>query len=468
MRRVIATTLAGVIVVGAAVLLFGQGSSSYNLRLPVPDASGLIQGSEVVMGGVPVGTASLTVGRGDQVFVNVHIDPKDGPVGRNVTASIATVDLLGQKWVSITKGNTHDPAPSGYTVPASHVTIGTDLDQVVNVLAPDTRARLATMIDQAGAALNGRRQDIGAILGQLPGSLHDATILLQDIEGQSHSLADLVQSGSAFVTTMASQRRQLADLVSAAGQTSQTVAARTAQLREALKQAPSTLVTLQQFLGKLREATVPLGPAANDLIATAPRLVATLDELPSLVSSARPALQAATGVAPSLTMLAQRATPVLAHAVPVAHALQQTVTDAVPVTGILSHSVDNILGIVDNWSRAIEFRDGLSHVFRAEVAVSPDTVNSLLSRYASSVAKIPARHPSAARSAPSPGSTPTSQQPASTTTSPTAPTTSGLPSVLSRLLGGVTSALHHTGTTGASGSSGSGAVSRLLGYLLGP
>jgi phospholipid/cholesterol/gamma-HCH transport system substrate-binding protein len=286
----------------------------------------------------------------------------------------------------------------------------------------------------------------------------------------------MVQSSSTFVSTMADQRTQLADLVSAAGETSQTVAARTAQLQATLDQAPSTLATLQGFLDKLRAATVPLGPAANDLSDTAPHLVGTLEELPSLISSARPALQAATRVAPMLTTLAESATPVISHAVPVTASLEQTVRDAIPVTGFLSHSVDNIIAIVDNWSRAIQFRDGLSHIFRAEVAVSPDMLNSLLSRYTSGSKTSPARHRSSQPGARS-SSTPAANHPAPTTSSPTTSTptnptsglSSGLSSVLSTVLGGVSNALHHTGATGTSGTAGTTgpAFGRLLGYLLG-
>jgi hypothetical protein len=38
---------------------------------------------------------------------------------------------------------------------------------------------------------------------------------------------------------------------------------------------------------------------------------------------------------------------------------------------MLNKSVDNTLATVENWSRAIQFRDGLGHIFRGEASFSP-------------------------------------------------------------------------------------------------
>jgi hypothetical protein len=59
------------------------------------------------------------------------------------------------------------------------------------------------------------------------------------------------------------------------------------------------------------------------------------------------------------------------------------------VTTALDNSFDNVVAILENWSRAIQFRDGLSHVFRGEASYSPDFILGAVERLTGS--RIPAR-----------------------------------------------------------------------------
>ena len=92
------------------------------------------------------------------------------------------------------KGNVAEPAQSGYLLPASHVTVTTDLDQVLDVLTPNVRTRLAILINAAGRAFTGRRADFSETLKQLPADLQAGNQLLGGISADNHTLADLVQT----------------------------------------------------------------------------------------------------------------------------------------------------------------------------------------------------------------------------------------------------------------------------------
>jgi phospholipid/cholesterol/gamma-HCH transport system substrate-binding protein len=367
----------------AAVIVavaLGGGGNPYRIRVLLADAGGLRQGSRVTVGGVPAGTVSLHLGDHDRVIADLSVDSSQAPVGKDASVAIAAVNFLGQKQVALSRGNPAEPAPSGYVLPASHVTTSTDLDQVLGVLDASTRARLAILINEAGTALTGRRADLSQILGQLPPSLTDATALLGRLVSDNHTLAHVVATSGQFVSAIAPQRQSLSRTIDVVGQTAVTVAGRRAQLRETLAQAPGTLRTLQSFLHELQATTVPLGPAARDISTTAPYLSSALAQLDPFRRAADPTLRRAITVAPELTRLALGATPVLRRANPVASSLSTLSTALTPVTGTLNHSVDNILAIVENWSRAIQLRDGLSHVFRGEASITTDTLVSLVDR----------------------------------------------------------------------------------------
>jgi phospholipid/cholesterol/gamma-HCH transport system substrate-binding protein len=377
-RRVSALALL-VAAVALGVILLGSGRSPYEIRMALADAGGLRQGSPVAIGGQDVGTITMTVDHG-RVLVDMKIDPAQAPVGRDATAAIASVNLLGQKRVELIKGNVHAPAPSGYLLPWSQVTVTPDLDQVLDVLTPDVRTRLGILINEAGQAFTGRRADFNQMVGQLPPDFNAGTALLHGIAADNHTLGDLVRSSDGFVSELASQRTQLNHAIDVFGQASATVQARRAQLAATLASAPRTLATMQTFLGKLQRTTVPLGPAADDIAATAPALDATLAQLEPFRQEAQPTLNEATDVAPELTQLAAGATPVVRRATPVVASLATFSGALKPISSIVTRTSDNLVAILQNWSRAIQFRDGLSHVFRGEATMTPQTVISMVNQ----------------------------------------------------------------------------------------
>jgi phospholipid/cholesterol/gamma-HCH transport system substrate-binding protein len=380
MRRLAVLGFGAAALVAVLAIVLSGGGSPYVIRVQLADAAGLQSRSPVMIGGVPAGTISLHLGRNDQVIAQLQLDRSQAPVGKDASVAIAAVNFLGQKEAEITRGNVADPAPSGYLIPASHVTVATDLDQVLDVLDPSTRARLAILIDETGSALTGRRADFSELMGELPHSLVDANALLSRMVSDNHTLADLVTSSDQFVTQVTSQRAQLSRMIGAVGQAAVTVVARRAQLAQTLGRAPATLSTLQRFLDKLKATTVPLGPAAANVVKTAPSLSATLAQVVPFQHAAGPALTSARAVAPELVTLADRATPVVVQANPVVSSLATFAGALGPVSQILNHSADNLLAVVDNWSRAIQFRDGLSHVFRGEGGVTPDVLISVIER----------------------------------------------------------------------------------------
>jgi virulence factor Mce-like protein len=285
-RRISVLALAIVVVV-VAVILLDSGGNSYVVKMRLADANGLRQGSPVAIGGQDVGTISMSV-KDDHVIVSMKLNRAQAPVGRNATAEVASVNLLGQKRVELDKGNLRDPAPSGYTLSPGQVTVTPDLDQVIDVLTPDVRARLAILINEAGEAFTGRKEDFSTTLQQLPADLQAGDRLVSGVSDDNHTLAQLVEHSDAFVSQLAQQRAQLVHLVGTLGQASATVQAKRAQLAAILEKAPGTLATLQTFLVKLQNTTVPLGPAAVDITDTAPALDQTLGQLDPFRKAADP------------------------------------------------------------------------------------------------------------------------------------------------------------------------------------
>jgi ABC-type transporter Mla subunit MlaD len=145
-----------------------------------------------------------------------------------------------------------------------------------------------------------------------------------------------------------------------------------------LDRAPGTLQSLQRFLGDLRTTTRPLGPAARAISATAPGLTSTLAQLDPFQRAAEPALRQAIAVAPSLTRLGDKATPVIRRANPTLASLSGFAREAAPVTRLLDVSIDDTMGVLEGWARAIQDRDGVGHMFHGKATIGPDFFRSLV------------------------------------------------------------------------------------------
>jgi phospholipid/cholesterol/gamma-HCH transport system substrate-binding protein len=426
------------------------------------DALGLRDGSKVVVGGVEVGRVKVALGDGDKVDADLEIDSEHAPVGRDVRAYVTSVNLLGQKSLELDPGDVRKPAPNGFVIPAARLTPATDLDQVLDVLDTGTRARLTVLINEAGAAFTGRRQDFSALLKELPSSLSRGTAMLDRLVADHRTLADLLARSDRFVDTVTAERRHLARLLDTVGRTAETFATRRAQLRETLRRLPATLTTARAFLGDLQRTTVPLGPAARDIRATAKPLSDTLAQLEPFTKSATPALKQAVAISPKLTRLADGATPTLRKAVPTLNAVAQLSTDLAPVSDILMRSADNIIATAANWAHAIQFRDGLGHVFRAEVAVTPQALNAMVDRLVGYQDRLKDRKRGGAK--PKPSLTKPGENPVKTITDPVKKATDPVAKALDDLkqaVGGLTGGRSGSEQPSAGGKS-------LLDFLLKP
>jgi len=380
-RRVAPLGIGAAAVALLLLIVLAGRHDPYRLRLVLENASGLRAGSDVRIGDVTAGTVtSVALGPGDNVVAELELHSDQAPVGQNASVAIASLNLLGQKYIALDKGNTHRPAPSGFTIPRSRISTSTDLDQVLDVLDPGTRARLAILINEAGFAMTGRRADFNALLKQLPPTTVAATRLLEQLVSDNRTLADLVDRSDGFVAQIAERRHSLSGMVDAVGQTATTFAARRTRLRQTLARAPRMLQTLQRFLAELRSTTVPLGPAARNITDSAPALTSALTQIDPFRRAADPTLVQAREVAPALTRMADGATPVLRRATPTVHSLATFGRALSPLSDTLDHSIDNLLAVIHNWSRAIQIRDGLSHIFNAQLAITPETLLSLVSQ----------------------------------------------------------------------------------------
>jgi phospholipid/cholesterol/gamma-HCH transport system substrate-binding protein len=370
----------GVMLVAAAlavlvVVIVASGGSSYALKLELANASGLRPGSQVLLGGVSVGTVgSLSLDSHNVVVAELDLNKGDVRIGQGVRANIVAANLLGEVYVALSPGDQSRPLPAGTTLPVSATTVPTDLDQIVNVLDSPTRARLAVLLREAGIAVAGRRADVSAILRQFPLSLSAATQLLDTMVRDNHTLADLLSSSDGFISRINQQSSDLKQVISSSAGATTTLAIQAGNLARTVQGVDSVERTFTNFFVQITPEIYRLVPVANQLTQTAPRLNELLRAVKPFTRAAVPTLNQAAAVAPDLTRLAVRATPTVKAAVPTLASLQNLAKLGRPGSDWLGLSANDLVSIIANWSKAVQYRDGIGHVFGGEIYLDPQIV----------------------------------------------------------------------------------------------
>lgn len=380
----VAAALLAVLV--AVVLVARSGDDAYRVRVVIADAAGLRKNSDVKVDGVPAGSVQkISLRRDDRAVLTLALDRSVAPIGRGAAAHVRPVNLLGEKYVDLQPGDRARPAPSGSVIPMSRTAAAVELDDVLNMLTPDTRGALRILINEAGITMAGRGTDLNALLDELPPSLDGIHDLLGQLAAERRTMRTMIAQGDRVIGAVAGRRDDLVRLVDTAQSALRRTAERRAQLGATLRAAPGAVDQLRDTLAELDRAAGALTPAARQLERTAAPLSRTLASLPAFTAAATPTLRQVGHVAPSLTTLGREGTPLVRRLRPTAERLAAFASDLAPLTRTFDQGggLDALLGLMEGWAHTIKTSDGLGHVFRLRITFDDELLTSVLQRYGS-------------------------------------------------------------------------------------
>lgn len=465
--------LAGAVL--AAVLVFTGGGDKYVVNARFQDAGGILKNYGVKIDGIPAGKVTkISLLPGDQVNVRMEMDKGAAPIGAGASAKVRPVNLLGEKYVDLSPGDLSRPAPSGSVIPESRTGAPVEIDDVLNVLDPDTRSALRLLVNESGLALAGRGTNFNQTLSDLPPALDQARQVVSQVAAENQNLQRMIVNGDRVIHSMAARRNDLGDLVDSASRALTTVAAKRDQLGATVGDAPAALDRLRSTLAHLRSASDDLTPAADSLRTATPALAATLQRLPQFADDAAGTLAEVRRVSPTLDRLGRQSTPTLARLRPTADLLARYADDSKALMdGLGSGTLRSFLAFMDDWSHVTDNADGLGHVFRLRISFNKDLIGLALARYAKDFLPKAARHRTtkAARPAPSPSvAAPEAAKPAPVPKLPTVPLGEAIKQgvdAIGKTVTGVVGAVAG-GTSGGGGAARQDDATKLLNYLMAP
>ncbi|MCW3017378.1 MAG: organic solvent transporter substrate-binding protein [Solirubrobacterales bacterium] len=369
-------------IVGGNRLLFPPGGG-YVVTAEFQDAAGLTKNSDVKIGGVAGGSVTdLKLTDRDTALVTMELDKGAFPIGAGAKAASRPVNLLGEKYIDMDPGDLSKPLRSGSTIPMSRTSRPVELDDVLNTLQPDVRARLRILINEAGIALTGRGTDLNKTIDQLPSALDQTTKLVDSFSADNQRLGNLIERSDKVLATLASKGGDLQDLVTSAASTLNVTASKRVELANTVRAAPGALRQLRGTMTQLADTSERLEPFAAQVRKTAPPLTQALKELPSFAQDATPALAAVRAASPSLTRLGVEARSPVQRLKPTSIRLASFAKDFKPlVDSFDKQALKNMLGLMNGWSRTIAKSDGLGHLFGLRILFDKTLVTSVIDRY---------------------------------------------------------------------------------------
>jgi len=285
---------------------------TYRVSVEIPNASRLVQNNEVRIGGHRVGavesiepilpevsdegsdepqgpdTGSQLAGGevgSDQVIarLTLKLDEEVEPLPQDSTFRVRYRSSFGLKYLEITRGD-GEPAPEGYTFPASQTVEQTEFDDINNTFKPKTRTDARTNLEGFGNAFAGRGTSLNQAIERLNPLLTNlkpvAEVLVEPDTRLRRFFPELGDAARIVAPVAEEQAELFTNMAVAFAAISEDEGA----LKETISEGPPTLATgievlpgQRTFLSEFSTLSRLLRPGVSDLRTSLPTLNSAID-----------------------------------------------------------------------------------------------------------------------------------------------------------------------------------------------
>ncbi|UDY22305.1 MCE family protein [Nocardioides sp. Kera G14] len=258
LRRVgvITALVLAVLLIAAFNLQHLPGMRGTTYHAEFSDSSGLHVGARVEVAGIRVGRVDHIAIDGAHVRVDFDVDGH--PLGKDTTASIEVLNLLGEKFLNLTpKGSGQIEA--GGTIPLKHTSASYDIVSTLSQLT-DTTQKIDTT--QLADSLNVLGDTLQQATPEIRSSFDGIARLSTTIASKNDDLASLLTNANDVVKLINDHSEELVNLMGQGNQIFTTLIQRRDDIHKLLVTATS-LATQLKGLVKDNEKTI--GPALKEL-----------------------------------------------------------------------------------------------------------------------------------------------------------------------------------------------------------
>ena len=289
-------TIAALVVAAVGIFTVIFGGDKYNVYAHFQNASQLVKGNQVQVGGVPAGSVEeIELGPNDTAVVKLEINDDYAPLHEGTVATIRSVSVSGiaNRYVSLQAPDEQrrgPEIPDGGTLPLSATVSEVDLDQLFNTLDRPTREGLKQVIRGFARAYDGTGKKTNATFKYLNPFLSTTRELVGELTRDTPAFERLLVDTASLSGALAERSPDISALV---GNLNRTMAALGSENRALAR-------SVGLFPGFMREANT-----------TFVNTRATLDDLDPLVEASKPVARKLRPFASDLRAFARDAVPAI-------------------------------------------------------------------------------------------------------------------------------------------------------------
>jgi virulence factor Mce-like protein len=259
---------------------------SYRFKAAFPEASLLVKEADVRLAGVNVGKVKAKeLGDGGRTtIVEIEIDHRFAPIGRDSRAILRQKSLLGETYVEITPGSPKaKPLDDGGTLARANVDGTVELDEIFQTFDPETRDAFQEWLHEAGIVTSGRfARDFSDSLGNAAPFFEGGADLLRPLAEHEVALRRLVRDSGRVFDAISREDGQLRGLITGGEATFGALASRDDALAETFQVFPTFLRETRSTVRRLEAFARNTDPLVRDLREPARDLAPTLRDLGDL------------------------------------------------------------------------------------------------------------------------------------------------------------------------------------------
>jgi phospholipid/cholesterol/gamma-HCH transport system substrate-binding protein len=293
--RVAALAAVVVGVVAVVVVLLGSGGDEYTYKARFINASQLVNGDQIEIGGTPVGTINdIKLTDNGQAEVAFTLERKYGPLREGTRAIVRQASLSGiaNRYIDIQPGPGTGTALDEHNVlGTSHTTTAVDLDQIFNVFGLKQRRALSQLIRGFGDTYAGHSKQANAGWVYLNPALASSARLFEAFNSDPNELRRFIDSNGKLVTDVAVKQADLSNLVNNLANTTSAIGSQRAALADAIQNLPPFMRKANSAFVNLRATLNDLQPLVDESKPVAKKLRPFLRQLRPLAVNARPTLR---------------------------------------------------------------------------------------------------------------------------------------------------------------------------------
>jgi virulence factor Mce-like protein len=258
---------------------------TYNVKVVLPNASGLQPANQVRIAGTRVGIVGSLSPHQDPrtglvtVIANLKLEKNIEPLPANTKAIVQSVSAIGLKYLELEKGDSRQKLKAGSTIPIDQTREPVDIEELFNMFDKKTRTGIKINTNNFGDGLAGRGLGLNNTIAELRPLVTNAVPVFHNLAAPSTGLHELFVALDRAASQSAPVAQQQAEYFSdldtfftAFASVAPSVEAASKGGPASLQQATYSLPHEAPFYADATEFMHLLRPSASSLRTVAPQL----------------------------------------------------------------------------------------------------------------------------------------------------------------------------------------------------